>query len=94
MKLVFSEEAITDIEAIVRFIAHRDEDAAERLGVRVLRAIDALAAGEYEGPEQKMERGEIVRSWPVPPVRVYYRRRQDAFFVVRVYHQARIPITR
>ena len=94
MKLVFSDEAISDLEAIVSYIARRDEDAAEKLGERVLRVIDALVAGEYEGPEHTMEHGDIVRSWPVPPVRVYYRRRNDAFFVVRVYHQARVPITR
>jgi plasmid stabilization system protein ParE len=55
--------------------------------------ITSLAEGEFDGPEQELRRtGERVRSWPVPPFRIYYRREPDEFVVLRVYHSARRPI--
>lgn len=56
--------------------------------------IDKLAAGDFDGPEQELTSGERVRSWAVPPVRVYYQRQEDALWVLRIYHQARRPIAR
>lgn len=56
--------------------------------------IDELAAGGLDGPEQELLSGQRVRSWPVPPVRVYYRRTGDLLEVVRIYHQARRPIVK
>jgi len=37
---------------------------------------------------------DLVRSWPVHPVRVYYERSADKVVVLRIYHQSRSPITR
>jgi hypothetical protein len=36
--------------------------------------------------------GSRVRSWPIPPFRVYYQRRGAELVVLRVYHQARRPL--
>ena len=36
----------------------------------------------------------LVRSWAVPPFRVYYQRHVDELLIVRVYHQTRRPIAR
>jgi hypothetical protein len=36
--------------------------------------------------------GEIIRSWAIPPVRVYYRREDDRLIVLRIYDQRRRPI--
>jgi hypothetical protein len=44
------------------------------------------------GPEQKFRSGELVRSWPVSRLRVYYQRTADTLIVLRVYHQARRPL--
>jgi hypothetical protein len=38
--------------------------------------------------------GELVQTWAVPPVRIYYQCHADALWVVRIHHQARPPITR
>jgi hypothetical protein len=35
-----------------------------------------------------------VRSWGVPPFRVYCQRHPDELLIVRLRHQARRPITR
>ena len=68
--------------------------AAARLTDRVFQMIDRLAEGGLNGPEQVLRSGERVRSWPVPPLRIYYQRAADHFAVLRIYHQAREPIAR
>jgi hypothetical protein len=32
---------------------------------------------DFEGAELKLTTGELVRSWAVPPYRIYYRREPD-----------------
>jgi plasmid stabilization system protein ParE len=61
---------------------------------RVFRVVHRLARGEFDGPEQQLRSGQVIRSWPVYPLRIYYRRTTDTFQVLRVYHQARRPIAK
>jgi hypothetical protein len=60
----------------------------------VIALADRLAREEFEGPEQRLKSGLMVRSWPLPPYRLFYRRREGVLEVMRIYHQARRPITR
>lgn len=63
--------------------------AAAELGQRIFATIDKLAANEFDGTEQILTTGEVVRSWAVPPVRIYYQRELDTFWVLRIYHRSR-----
>lgn len=92
--ILFAPEAEEDLRELVEYLAERNPAAAARLGQRILSIIDQLAAGDFDGPEQELTSGEQVRSWAVPPVRVYYQRQEDALWVLRIYHQARRPIAR
>ena len=94
MTLHFSPEAEQDFATLVGYLAERNPVAAGELGRRVFAIIDKLARGDFEGPEQTLETGQVVRSWPVPPVRIYYQRQADAFWVLRIFHQARPPVVR
>jgi plasmid stabilization system protein ParE len=76
------------------YIAERNPQAAAALGEQIFETLKRLAAREMEGPEQWLLSGERVKSWPVPPVRLYYRRTLEALEVIRVHHQSRRPITR
>jgi plasmid stabilization system protein ParE len=90
----FSPEAEEDLVAVVSYLAERNPAAARELGQRVFSVLDRLVAGEFEGIEQTLRSGDVVRSWPVPPVRIYYQRRGEGLWVLRIYHQARPPIVR
>lgn len=92
MKIIFAPEALEDLEAAVGYIAENDAEAAGRLGARVFATIEKLAAGAFDGPEQTLQTGQRVRSWPVRPLRIYYVREEGAFVVLRVYHGRRRPI--
>jgi len=94
LRIVYSQQAIEDLETYVTYVAGSNPDAAARLARRVLLTVDRLASRAFEGPEQQLRSGERVRSWPVYPLRIYYRRDADTLSVLRIYHQARRPIVR
>ncbi len=92
MTIHFAPEAEDDFAAVVGYLAERNPTAAAELGQRIFATIDKLAARNFEGTEQVLSTGEVVRSWAVPPVRIYYQRQVDTFWVLRIYHQARTPV--
>ena len=92
MTIYFAPKAEEDFAAIIGYLAERNP--AAELGDRIFTVIDKLAGDEFDGPEQTLVSGEVVRSWPVPPVRVYYQRQPSAFWVLRIYHQAQRPIVK
>jgi plasmid stabilization system protein ParE len=94
VNVTYTEEAIADIVEAITYLNDRNPTAAANLDAELSRCIDRLAANEFEGPESRLRSGTVVRSWPVPPFRVYYQRHPGALLVVRVYHQSRRPIRR
>jgi len=90
--IYFAPKAEADFAAIIGYLAERNTIAAGELGDRIFAVIDKLARDEFDGPEQTLLSGEVVRSWPVPPLRVYYQRQPRALWVLRIYHQAQRPI--
>lgn len=94
MTIYFAPEAEEDFSAVVSYLAERNPTAAAGVGRRIFAVIDQLASGAFEGVEQVLTTGELVRSWAVPPVRIYYQRVEDALWILRIYHQARPSIVR
>jgi len=94
LKIVYAPKARADLQTCVRFIARENPMAATHLAEHVFALVDRLGAGEFDGPEQRLYNGQMVRSWPVPPLRVYYQRLANELRVLRIYHHARRPITR
>ena len=94
MKVTYTEEAVADIVEAITYLNERNSTAAVNLDADIARFIERLAEREFEGPVSRLRSGAIVRSWGVPPFRIYYQRHPDELLIVRVYHQARRPITR
>jgi plasmid stabilization system protein ParE len=94
LRIAYTEEAVADIVAALTYLAERSPTAAAKLDAAIGGCINRLAAQEFDGPVSRLKSGVEVRSWPVPPFRVYYQRLPSELLVVRVYHQARRPITR
>ena len=94
MRVTYTEEAIADIVDAITYLNERNPTAAAKLDAEIARCVECLAGGEFEGPVSRLRSGAVVRSWSVPPFRVYYQRHRDELLIVRVYHQARRPITR
>ena len=94
MMVLFAPEAEEDFTAVIGYLAERNPTAAAELGRRIFSIIDKLAERQFDGPETVLETGEIVQTWAVPPVRIYYQRHVDVIWIVRIYHQSRPSIAR
>ena len=94
MKVTYTEEAVADIVQAVTYLNERNPTAAASLDAEIAQCIERLAAQEFDGPASRLRSGVLVRSWAVAPFRIYYQRQPDELLIVRVYHQARRPITR
>lgn len=94
MKVKVSRQAAEDLAGATSYLAEHSPRAAVALVEDVMTLAGRLAEREFEGPEQRLRSGLLVHSWPLPPYRLYYRRRGDTLEILRVYHQARRPITK
>jgi plasmid stabilization system protein ParE len=94
LRIRFARLAAKDLDAAVSFWRDRRPGAYLTLVEDVIQLAERLARDEFDGPEQRLNSGLVVRSWPLPPYRIYYRRRDGVLEVMRIYHQARRPITR
>jgi plasmid stabilization system protein ParE len=92
--IVWSSEGADDFLAAVAYLRKRNVTAAERLIREVNAALRRLDELPLDGPESQLSSGALVRSWPVPPFRVYYQRRDHDVLIVRLYDQRRKPIER
>ena len=93
MKVTYTEEAVADIVQAISYLNERNPTAAANLDAEITQCIQRLAAQEFDGPVSRLRSGAVVRSWAVPPFRVYYERHPGELLIVRVYHQTRRPIT-
>ena len=88
MAILWSPEGGDDILTALSYLRERSPAAAERLAASVNETLQRVAELSLEGPERTLTSGAVVRSWPIPPSRVYYQRRgQDLL-------QRRKPIER
>jgi plasmid stabilization system protein ParE len=94
LKIRFARQAAKDIRAALAFWRERQPGVPSKLVEDVLGLAERLAREEFDGPERRLKTGMIVRSWPLPPYRLFYRRREGVLEVMRIYHQARRPVTR
>lgn len=92
MKIRYSAEASEDLLATLEYLAARNSRAAETLYRDVKLTLRRIAAGELDGPETTLRTGQQVRSWPVHPFRIYYRKVDGVLHVIRLHHHARRPI--
>ena len=94
MNATYTEEAVADIVEAITYLNERNPTAAANLDAEIAQCVERLAAQEFDGPVSRLRSGALVRSWAVAPFRIYYQRNPDELLIIRVYHQARRPITR
>lgn len=67
MNIIWSPEALTDLEEAIDYLVERSPAAAEKLATGIVTLVERLAAEEIDGPEHILGKGERVRGWPFPP---------------------------
>lgn len=89
-KVVWSDDAIADLGALVRHIATDNRDAAERVGRGILERTRLLEAFPMAGRVLPEEGRVSVREIQFPPWRIIYELAKDGSIVVlRIWHAAR-----
>jgi len=77
LKVTYTEEAVADIVDAITYLNERSPTAAAKLDADIVRCVERLADREFDGPVSQLRSGALVRSWGVPPFRVYYQRHPD-----------------
>ena len=84
--IVWTDEAIAHLEAIVAYIAAFNPAAADRLGGRLLEAGDSLAEFSDRGREALDGTREMTIAWPYV---LRYRVEAEQVIILRIRHGAR-----
>lgn len=84
--IIWTDEAIDHLEAIVAYIAAFNPAAAERLGARLIELANSLAEFPDRGREAPGGTREMTIVWPYV---VRYRVRPESVAILRVRHGAR-----
>ncbi len=83
-----SQQAENDLEDIWTFLAQHDEVAADLMLSTILDKLPMLAQFPDMGTKRD-ELAEFMRSFPVKPYMVFYRRTEIGIEIFRVLHQSR-----
>jgi addiction module RelE/StbE family toxin len=94
MTIVVAPQAGKDLQEAYEYIRKDNPIAADRVLAHIVEMIGMLASEAVIGRDVLLRDGRWVKTWPVPPYRIYYRVREQELQVIRVYHQARRPIER
>jgi addiction module RelE/StbE family toxin len=88
-KVVFSPQAIEDLELIVRYVARHNPAAALRVGNALIRRVAILEQHPFIGAPYRKHPG--TRKLSCPPYLIFYRvkDRQRCVEILRYWHGAR-----
>jgi len=92
VKVSVAPLAAQDLKQAYEFIASRNRVAADRVLASIVETFGLLASKIVLGREVTLQGGQKVRTWALPPYRIYYRLRGEDLQVVRVYHLSRRSI--
>lgn len=83
-EVIWTEPAISDLDAIADYIALEDPDAARELVRRVLHHVGQLANHPRSGPKPRELSGGRYRQIVEPPCRVLYREDSTRVYILYV----------
>ena len=89
-EIVWSEPALTDLDAIADYIALENPQAAAELVQRIFRHVEQLAAHPESGSTPPELQNSRYRQIVEPPCRVFYRYDGKAVFVLHVMRTERL----
>ena len=67
-EIVWTEPAVADLEAAVRYAAEQSPDTAETLRLELLDSVEVLARLPFIGPAYERDRTGQTRRDPLPPI--------------------------
>ncbi len=95
-EIIWTEPALSDLDAIADYIALENPDAARELVQRIFGHVDQLAEHPRSGSKPRELRGWRYRQVVEPPCRVFYREDSGRVYILyvtrfeRLLRQARL----
>ena len=83
-EVIWTEPALSDLDAIADYIALDNPGAAKRLVQKVFRHVDQLADHPKSGSKPGELKGWRCRQIVEPPCRVFYRHERSEVFILHV----------
>jgi plasmid stabilization system protein ParE len=72
-EIVWTEPAVDDLEAAVRYVGEQSQDAAEALRLELLESVEVLARFPFIGPAYERDRTGRTREILCRRYRIFYR---------------------
>jgi len=90
-KIIWSEQARDDLQAVVLYVAGDNPTAAELLGCRLMHKVDLLEEFPLLGRVVPEENDETIRELISRPYRIIYQvvSETNTIAIVRIWHGAR-----
>jgi len=89
VEIVWTEPAISDLDAIADFIALENPVAAQKLVRRIFKHVEQLASHPKSGSKPAELKGWNYRQIVEPPCRVFYRYDDNRVFILHVMRSER-----
>ncbi|MFC4252100.1 type II toxin-antitoxin system RelE/ParE family toxin [Sinimarinibacterium flocculans] len=89
-QVVWTEPALTDLDAIADYIALENPEAARALVQKVFRHVEQLARHPKSGPKPPELKGWRYRQIIEPPCRVFYREDGERVYILYVMRAERL----
>ena len=84
VEIIWTEPALSDLDAIADFIALEDPVAAQKLVRRIFKHVEQLADHPKSGSKPAEFKGRYHRQIIEPPCRVFYRHDSSHVFILHV----------
>jgi toxin ParE1/3/4 len=89
-EVIWTEPALSDLDAIADHIAIEDPEAAARLVQRIFRHVEQLESHPRSGSQPSELRGSRYRQIVEPPCRVFYRYDGENVLILHVMRSERL----
>jgi toxin ParE1/3/4 len=89
-EIIWTEPALSDLDAIADYIALDNPDAAKQLVQRIFEHVGQLAEHPRSGSKPQELKGWRYRQLVEPPCRIFYRHDDDRVFILYVMRSERL----
>ncbi len=89
-EVIWTEPALSDLDAIADYIALDNPEAAKRLVRKVFRHVEQLADHPRSGSKPEELKGWRYRQIVEPPCRIFYRQEGSRVFILYVMRSERL----
>jgi addiction module RelE/StbE family toxin len=89
VEVVWTEPALSDLDAIADYVALENPAAAQKLVRRIFKHVEQLADHPKSGSKPAELKGRNYRQIVEPPCRVFYRHNDSCVFILHVMRSER-----